>query len=105
MEFSFRKERCVIVINLCCCQFEEAEIFNVSDRSKSDNTFHSVRRSKSLRSIVKPLVFRWTDGKVGSLYKSGLSLINSLPLPPRKRYDHQVCSIVVRHTINFDRQL
>nr|CAB3264072.1 microsomal triglyceride transfer protein large subunit-like [Phallusia mammillata] len=59
-------------------EFQEAEIFNVSDRLKEDNSFHSVRRSKSLRSIIKPIIFRWKDGKVEELYVSGGETATSL---------------------------
>ncbi|XP_076825424.1 microsomal triglyceride transfer protein-like [Clavelina lepadiformis] len=59
-------------------KFQEAEIFNVSDRLKQDNSFHSIRRSKSLRSIAKPLIFRSTHGKVVSLYVSSSETISSL---------------------------
>uniref|UniRef100_H2YTN5 Vitellogenin domain-containing protein n=1 Tax=Ciona savignyi TaxID=51511 RepID=H2YTN5_CIOSA len=59
-------------------QFEEAEIFNVSDRLKKDNTFYSTRKSKSLRSIVKPLIFRWTNGKISELYVNRAETVTSL---------------------------
>lgn len=45
-------------------QFQEAEIYNVSDRLKKDNTFYSSQRSKALRSVTKSLLFQLNNGIV-----------------------------------------
>jgi len=59
-------------------QFIDFEVFNVSDRLKKDNSFFSKKRKSALRSLKKPVVFRWTDGLIKEFYVNSVETVTSM---------------------------
>nr|XP_039272925.1 microsomal triglyceride transfer protein-like isoform X1 [Styela clava] len=59
-------------------RFDGAEVFNVSDKERRDPSFYVTRNSVSLRTVTKPIIFRWSNGYIQEFYVSSEETITSL---------------------------